>query len=1123
MSNENNKNATPVSDMPPSINKDNKTKSTSNNNNETSASSTPTKKTSSTSVPLSFSVPPIFPLTTSLPLNTTDTATNSTLASNLNKLSSSLNSKIPLTVNPSLNLKSTTTPTTLPLASNFPLLQNLQNLNNIPALSQLLLSMNMNSLDMSSLLPFSTLPTLNKQSNILPAATLANMQALMAAMNPAFAMANTLKNINPPTNSSKIAPNLKKKTPIKPNLASSISNNKSKATLGSKSPSSSSISSEKKKIAIAPTTSSSTTTSSSQTPLKPLSPKISKSTSTSTSGSAQTTNTTSTIASTLASLLNEKHPLALATPNLSLNPFFGTNPLLFPALAQAASTNPLLFGSLATGSNSTNLLNKLPTTKNQLPIIPTTSTGGTSSSTSHPRPLAPQSKKKIHIAPAVNPINQRQSILNSLLATAANLQALHASAGVPMPSATSMSKTPTLPSTLNLNKFNSLLNTNKVALSTTSSSTTASTTSSSAAISSLAKSTALPTSTLTTKSKLSLSSKDKNILNSINFQTMNSTKSGKSTNNLSNITSITNSSSKNISSNNSLNNKNTVNNISNSNVIKINDTNNKTKTNKRSPSSELALALSKLEDALKKNMKSPISTNIPSMSNTINTNIKQTSTSTSSTASALSALSALSAITNITTNANNSKDSNTTIADVIANTKTTNTSAAATRSTTNTTVNATDTVAAINNIKPITKNEFPESTTTLLNKNINNNITLDQNTFNLSHKDIKLKELSNTLARELNMNLNNEKVDNIMKPSADILDQISGLANLKMNQNFNTNFNQVNLELDNSTKKINDINPLIDTSKNITDLGINLNINNSENLLNLDLDFKESKKKPETEKSAINNKILESTIKDALSFSLINEDYITSNVNKDQSLNLAFSSKSVSEPTNLDKVSLISSTTSLTESPLEVLPLTFNLQNASLSLNDIKISKLETDDKTNMDTKGKDEKIEIGSKRKLNDIKIEKGKEKLTQTHSGNQEISIDEVFDSEQFSSEEDNSLKSTEITKSDFPSPKKKRMMRWEKASFSPFHHNRRDRISRLKNAVRSMSTGSINTTLLAADPTIHNQFSLDTKSPINKTNVMEITSPTNIEDFNNDYLNLNEFNSINEMNINHKHNNE
>eukprot|EP00833_Pecoramyces_ruminatium_P000308 jgi/Orpsp1_1/1174340/evm.model.c7180000049740.1 len=98
---------------------------------------------------------------------------------------------------------------------------------------------------------------------------------------------------------------------------------------------------------------------------------------------------------------------------------------------------------------------------------------------------------------------------------------------------------------------------------------------------------------------------------------------------------------------------------------------------------------------------------------------------------------------------------------------------------------------------------------------------------------------------------------------------------------------------------------------------------------------------------------------------------------------------------------------------------------------------------------------------------------------------------------------------------------MMRWEKASFSPFQQNKRNRMSKLKHAVRSLSTDSINTTLLAADPTIQNQFPIDTKSPI-KNNMMETTSPTNMEGFANDYLNLNDLNSMNEMNMNHRHNN-
>jgi len=131
-------------------------------------------------------------------------------------------------------------------------------------------------------------------------------------------------------------------------------------------------------------------------------------------------------------------------------------------------------------------------------------------------------------------------------------------------------------------------------------------------------------------------------------------------------------------------------------------------------------------------------------------------------------------------------------------------------------------------------------------------------------------------------------------------------------------------------------------------------------------------------------------------------------------------------------------------------------------------------------------KMEIGMKRKLNESEGEE-KTKLSKSTSENQEISMDEVFDSEQFSSEDDPAL-SSEVNPP--PVQKKKKMMRWEKASFSPFHHNRRDRMSKLKNAVRSLSTGSINTTLLAADPTTQNEFSDDNKSSI-KNPLMDSSS--------------------------------
>jgi len=1155
--------------MPPSIDQVKKYKINVNSSNETISSTSTKKTTTSSPIPLQSSVPPIFPLPTSLPLNSTSSTSNSTLAPNLNKLGSTLDNKISLSINSSLNLKTNTPPATLPLPSNLPLLQNIQNMNNMPSLSQLLLSMNMNPLDMSSMLPFGALPSLNKQQNILPATTFANMQALMTAMNPAFAMANTFKNINNSTTPSKINTNLKKTTPIKPNLNNSPINNKSKVTSsGSKSPSSNSLSSEKKKIHIAQAASSSIISSSSQTPLKPLSPK--NSTSTSLSGSAQTSNSTSSTTSSFTSFLNPKLPLT--TPNLPLNPFFGANPLLFPALAQAASTNPLLFGSLAAGSNSANILNKLPSTKSQHPIIPTTSSGSSSSPNStmnHPRPIAPQSKKQIHIAPAVNPINQRQSIFSSILASAASLQALQASVGVPIPHATSLSKTPTVQNTLNLNQFNTLLTTNKIAQSTTISSTSTSTSTStpnatSSTVSSSLKqpssilSTSISTATSTSSSKSSLFNKDKKVSNSYNLQPMNSTESINNAVNLPNIkatTTTTTSVSKNIISNTFLNNKPTITNNVKSNIIKnqTNDINNNEKSNKRSHSSELALALSKLEDALKKNMKSPTPTSTLSsnnrISNTINTAIKSnttatTATTTSSTisttsaasASTLSAFSALSSITmktninatnNYTTDASiNAKTNtkikiNTEIIDAtnpttnitsnvaISNVKIPNVTLNTTMTNTTTATNKTDSL--ITNVKTNNKTKLQEISSVISNKNANSNITLNQSTYSLSHKDLKLKELSDTLTKELSKTLNNEKDNNIAKPKTNTFNQINVNNNLigsKLNQN------------------------LVDSVKDYTGVEINSEIENNRELLSLDFDINETEGKTEIKNNIeVSDKMLEDAIGNALSNSLISDDHST-DVNDDQLLNLdlvpnvlnnntsSISSTPITTPfitTNkLNASSLVSSIDPLSKIPLETtLETTFNSENTAFSVNDIQISKLKSEDKKEKEKVNKneegDKKLEIGVKRKLNEL--EEDKAKLTRTNSENQEISMDEVFDSKQFSSEEDFSLKSTEMSENDFPSPKKKKMMRWEKASFSPFQHNRRNRISKLKNAVRSMSTGSINTTLLAADPTIQNQFSLDTKSSI-KSN--------NMEGFTNDYLNLNELNSMNGMNMNHRHNN-
>ena len=1175
MRNDNSNTTSPITDMPPSIN--NSTKSKNNSNNDASSSSNSSSKKSS-SVPLASSVPPIFPL------NTSNTSANSTLAPNLSKLGSNLNNKIPLPINPSVNLKSTVPPTSLPLPANLQLNSSLSNLNNIPALSQLLL--NMNPMDMSTLLPFGTMPTLNKQPNILPnAAALANMQALMASINPALVLSNPFNNLNTPTTTQpKIVPNLKKKTPIKPNLSSSssASNAKAKTTNSSQdnssptstSPTSNTVSSDKKKVNISSTSS---TPSSKQTTPKVLSPKLNTSsistpasTSTTSSTKAKATNaTTTSTPSTSASLpflnpklnINEKLSLPLPTPNLPLNPFLAANPLLFPALAQ----NPLLFGSLAAGANSSNLLNKVPA-KNQFPlnprppIIPTTSSGGSSSTPLYPRHIAPQSKKQIHIAPAVNPLNQRQSIFNSILASAAGLQALQATAGVPITSATSLSKTPTISNPLNLAHLNPLLNP-KVALSTTAANTTTSTasTTSPATTSSSVTSSSASNKNKKTPNLFGLTSMEtKPILTTTTTTTTTATATASTTTtaNIPNTTATKTSTSKLISNltsalNATKNNNNEKNSNSNANKINVNTTVTKPETEKVSPTTELAKALSKLEDVFKHNLNH--------------------STSTSSTKPSTPAISTSIPIsTSTVTSAKNSTS---------LNKNTLNTSHPS-----NAKTNATPIISKTTN-------------------NINSNKTaLDPKTINLSQTDLKLKELSETLAKEFsNMNNNNNnnnntnnnnskinvsssnnnisittsknsklenntKSDDVLKP---IIAPISNMNNI----NIGDKYEQIKMELDKPVTNINpltkielekavastnpltkmelekaitsinpltkmeldkavaSINPLTNSIKDFVGLDVDTKMDNSEELLSLDLDVKEDKKVDESKNIDFNNKLLEDAIKNALNNSILNETIPSVNVNDNsQLLNLdldqtstsidanflaALTSTAIATPiittatTTLDPSNLMTTINNeIPKSTLESLATSFNLNDPSLKLDTLQIPKL---DNIN-ENKKENENIELGTKRKLNEIE---GVNKLTRSYSENQEVSMDEVFDSEQFSSEDDPSLSEANQP----PIQKKKKMMRWEKASFSPFQHSRRDRMSKLKNAVRSLSTGSINTTLLAADPTTQNQFSIDTKSPIN--NPMETTSPTSMEGFTNDYLNLNDINSMNGMNMNNKQN--
>ncbi|OUM59308.1 hypothetical protein PIROE2DRAFT_63862 [Piromyces sp. E2] len=349
------------------------------------------------------------------------------------------------------------------------------------------------------------------------------------------------------------------------------------------------------------------------------------------------------------------------------------------------------------------------------------------------------------------------------------------------------------------------------------------------------------------------------------------------------------------------------------------------------------------------------------------------------------------------------------------------------------------------------------------------------------------------------------------------------------NIDINNKYEQIKMEFDKAVKGITGMNPLTNPVKNFVGLDTDTKMDNSEELLSLDLDVKEDNKPVEQKNIEFNEKMLEDVIKDALNYSLINET--VSNVNNNnQLLNLdlnqnttnidasllnsmtSLTSTSIATPiittatTTLDSTNLIAPLdNSFIKDPLETVASTYNLNNPSLTSQTSKLDNID-EKKENI------EKPELGTKRKLNEI--EEDLTKLTKSNSENQEISMDEVFDSEQFSSEDDPSLSEANQP----PLQKKKKMMRWEKASFSPFQHNRRDRMSKLKNAVRSLSTGSINTTLLAADPTTQNQFSIDTKSSI-KNSIMETSSPTSMEGFSNDYLN--DINSMNGMNMNNRQN--
>ncbi|ORX53347.1 hypothetical protein BCR36DRAFT_284830, partial [Piromyces finnis] len=350
------------------------------------------------------------------------------------------------------------------------------------------------------------------------------------------------------------------------------------------------------------------------------------------------------------------------------------------------------------------------------------------------------------------------------------------------------------------------------------------------------------------------------------------------------------------------------------------------------------------------------------------------------------------------------------------------------------------------------------------------------------------------------------------------------------NININTNYEQIKIELDKAVKGFTSINPLTNPVKDFVGLDIDTKME-SDDLLSLDLDVKEDKKTVKPKNIDINDKMLKDAIENALNGSLINEAIQNVNDNNQLlNLNLDLQSTSSIDTNLLSSMTALSSSVvtpiittaattfdssnliipienSLDRNQLESLATSFNLQDPSLNLNTSQLPKIGVDIE-------KETELEIGTKRKLKEI--EDDKPNLVRSYSENQEVLMDEVFNSEQFSSEEDLSLSETNQP----PMQKKKKMMRWEKASFSPFQQNRRNRMSKLKNVVRSLSTDSINTTLLAADPATQNHFSIDTKSAI-KNSVMETTSPTSMEGFTNEYLNLNDINSMNGMNMNNRQN--